>query len=220
MGEHWATRQPGSPPDPYGHRNEKIVRTLRNEKRRTGGSRYRWIGAVILAMLCSFAIPPGSSYGIGHNQDARIKATFLLNFSKLATWPDRERHSSGFQIAVSGDPYLWQTARSDLAGKRVDGRRVSVVSLDFEEAMSPSPDTRVLYVSGYDEEQLRTLVAALAGRPILLIGDRPGFCDLGGCIGLLHEDDSIRFEINRSQELRSGIRIDPRLLRLAHRVIE
>lgn len=196
------------------------MRIARYGKGSAGNGRRRWVGAMALAALCFAAIPAGSSYGVSHDQEARIKATYLLNFSKLVTWPDSGEQSGRFQIAVSGDPYLWQTARSNMAGKRVDGKRVSVTSLNFEEALDPAPGTRVLYLSGYNDEQLARLVAALADRAILLIGDGENFCDLGGSIGLLHEDESIHFEINRSGELRSGIRIDPRLLRLAHRVIE
>lgn len=186
------------------------------------GRRSHRLAAAFVLLAASFGAgwPAVASYGASLDQEARIKATYLLNFAKLVTWPAGVEDPSRFHISVHGDPYLWRACHRDLAGKRVGGKRVSVSTLSFEDALDPSPATRVLYVAGCDGDQLDRLVEALSDRPILLIGDGPGFCDQGGIIGLLRGEEGIRFEVNRDLELRSGLSINSRLLRMASRVIE
>lgn len=161
-----------------------------------------------------------SAHAAGGDRELQIKAAYLLNFAKLVTWPETVEEPSRFQIAVLGDPYLWQECRSELVGKRVDGKRISVTAFSFEDALEAAPATRILYVGDCEPERLDELIAALGDRPILLVGDRPGFCDRGGSIGLLKQEDGFQFEINRRLELRSGMTINSRLLRLAQRVIQ
>ncbi len=191
---------------------------------RTGTLHRRWPGYawfMVLWALASGALIPGPAAASSLRENAKIKASYLLNFAKLVEWPaDRSgEKESNFLIGLHGDPYLWKASRRGLAGKKVDGERIQVKSLSLEDAMDPPPGMKILYITGSEPDELKKLVAALADRPVVLIGDSPGFCDLGGTIGLLERDGRILFEINRTHELHNGYRINSRLLRIADRLL-
>lgn len=179
----------------------------------------RWTPLVVLL----FVLPPqGVAYSIDLKAEAQLKANYILNIAKLVEWPEDQAGAKDekFLIGLYGDPYLWQACRRGLAGKDVADSRVAVTTLSRENATSPADGMKILFVYSDDEEELKDIIAALADRPVLLISDYPDFCELGGSIGLVWDDDRMLFEINRRQEARTGFRINSRLLRVARRVLE
>ena len=54
----------------------------------------------------------------------------------------------------------------------------------------------------------------------LTVSDIDGFVDAGGGIGLVTEDDRIRFDINRNTLDRIHLDVSAQLLKLARRLIE
>lgn len=110
------------------------------------------------------------------------------------------------------DPKLFEVAAELLRGRKVGGRPLEVRRFRGGGGADPF---HILYVGTVDAS-----LAVPGERPVLTVGDRPGFAAAGGHIELLRRDDRLRFGINRDALRRSGLAISSQVLDLAEFVIE
>jgi hypothetical protein len=72
----------------------------------------------------------------------------------------------------------------------------------------------VVYVGQLDAAAIRDALKSLAGRQVLLIGEGADFCSDGGMFCLLPGAGAVRFNVNLDAVARSGLRVNPLVLRL------
>jgi len=60
------------------------------------------------------------------------------------------------------------------------------------------------------------LPRTLAGRPVLVIGEGKAFCTIGGMFCVDADTSALRFHANLEAIARSGLRVHPQVLRIAH----
>lgn len=145
-------------------------------------------------------------------EEARLKAAFIYNFTKYVTWPqDIEQAGGTLHLCVLGtDGYFEELSH-------LDGREVREFKLEIKK-LTPSDaidGCRVVYVSGLN---VRKFLPSTGNLPILTISDEKDFIDAGGMIGLVTEGRRIRFDINLGRARDVGLQISSRLLQLARRV--
>jgi hypothetical protein len=143
-----------------------------------------------------------------------VKAAFLYNFARFTEWPTAAFSSaaSPFLIGVSGDEVLRQTVDAVVRGKAVGGRglKTRVVRDDKDVA-----DIQILFVGGSSGGRVTELLKAVTGQPVLTVGDFDRFCDRGGMINFLVEDNRVRFEIRFDATEQAGLKVSSRVLTLA-----
>jgi hypothetical protein len=64
-------------------------------------------------------------------------------------------------------------------------------------------------------EQRAAVVRQLATKPVLLVGESPGFTQAGGTLGFYLDRDTVRFELNVNCVKRQRLTVDAKLLTLA-----
>lgn len=80
---------------------------------------------------------------------------------------------------------------------------------------APLPDScDAVYLDGWQAAPLRQALRTLATRPVLSIGRGPEFCSDGGLFCLENSPTGLRFEANLDAIGRSGLRVNPLVLRL------
>jgi hypothetical protein len=72
-----------------------------------------------------------------------------------------------------------------------------------------------VYVTGIDAAAGRELLRHLAGQPVLLLGEGIEFCSDGGMFCLESGASTVRFNANLDAIARSGLRVNPLVLRIA-----
>jgi hypothetical protein len=72
-----------------------------------------------------------------------------------------------------------------------------------------------LYVGNVSTAAHREVLKALAGRPVLLLGEGAEFCSDGGMFCLAPGTGAVRFNANLDAIARSGLRVNPMVLRIA-----
>lgn len=92
-------------------------------------------------------------------------------------------------------------------------RRVAVQALTAPGKAAASCDA--VYVARVDAATARELLRALAGQPVLLLGESADFCSDGGMFCLESREGSTRFGANLDAIARSGLRVNPLVLRMA-----
>lgn len=84
------------------------------------------------------------------------------------------------------------------------------------EALLPLPaDCDAVYFDGWELEAQRAALRSLAAKPVLTLGRGPDFCSDGGLFCLEPAANGLRFEVNLDAVARSGLRVNPLVLRLA-----
>ncbi|RMX08034.1 YfiR family protein [Corticibacter populi] len=73
-----------------------------------------------------------------------------------------------------------------------------------------------MYVGALPDAENRALWLQMQGRPVVTIKEQSAYCDEGALFCLyFHEDGRIGFQVNLDAVARSGIRVDPQVLKLA-----
>jgi hypothetical protein len=92
-------------------------------------------------------------------------------------------------------------------------RPVLVQALAGPDAASAPCDA--VYIGAPAGGSGREALKRLAGRPVLLLGEGPDFCTDGGMFCLAPGAGAVRFNANLDAIARSGLRINPQVLRIA-----
>ncbi|HRI43186.1 MAG TPA: YfiR family protein [Fimbriimonadaceae bacterium] len=141
-----------------------------------------------------------------------VKAAFIYNFTKYIEWPSSALPGNApIVIGIVGRDPFGRSIDVLLQGKTVSGRSLRVSRLNWgdDEVMN----CHVLFVSAGSFDPAR--LAKLRGRPILTVGESPGFTAKGGIINFVIEGGRVRFDVNPDLANAAGIQISSKLLSLA-----
>lgn len=167
--------------------------------------------AAALAALCM----------VGAGQDApaapeRIKAAYILNFTRYASWPTSVLADARAPLVVcmmgQGSADIARQLHSRLAGSHP----LDLRTITRGEEAAPC---HALYISPSERPRQAALLAALRDQAVLTIGDSASFLADGGMINMMLVEGNVRFEVNLAAAKQSGMSLNPRVLALAERVV-
>jgi hypothetical protein len=153
-----------------------------------------------------------------HGQTARpldyeVKAVYLLNFGRFATWPaSASGGTNPFAVCVLGRDPFGQTLDSAVSGETVDGKRVVAKRIATSE---DAGDCRILFVGASEKGQLAGILDAATRAGTLTVSDMASFVEQGGMIQFVADNNKVRFAVNVEAAERAGLRLSSELLRLA-----
>jgi hypothetical protein len=141
-----------------------------------------------------------------------VKATYLLNFGRFATWRLSQPASQPFAVCIIGRDPFGSTLDHTVAGETIDGR--SVIAKRIASA-GDATDCRILFVSGSEEGRLPAILPMAQSAGVLTVSDIPRFTDRGGMIQFVSQDKRVRFQVNETAVERAGLTLSSELLRVA-----
>ncbi len=176
--------------------------------------------AILLIASCIYLGVAVNAYAESASiREYQIKAAFLYNFTKFVEWPaDKftDENAPMILCVIGVDPF-GPTLEHAVRGRKIKGRAIIVKR---KIGINGLKRCHVLFVSSSERENIRDIVASLAGASVLTTGDMDRFANLGGIINLLKRGNKIRFEINSSAAAQSGLKLSSYLMGLASNVIE
>ncbi|MBF0153518.1 MAG: YfiR family protein [Magnetococcales bacterium] len=149
--------------------------------------------------------------------EPQVKVAYLYNFTKFVTYPeavflgDRNR----FNICVLGENPFGDLLNF-LAGKSVQERKIQV---HLHTRLEETSGCHLVFIAPSEAEKWVDIMAWFGERPVLLVGDTPGFAQRGGMINFIRVGDTLRFEINLKMANRCGLKISSSMLQIG-RVVE
>lgn len=145
----------------------------------------------------------------------KVKAAFLLNFTKFVIWPPAafEQEQSPISICVVGDDPFGRALDQIVDGEAVNGRKVVVERL---RRAPPAKTCQVMYVSK-SEKDVRSTVAT-AGPGVLTVGEGDDFLRDGGIIAFVLDNNRVRFDINQNAAASGSLTLSSKLLSVARTV--
>jgi hypothetical protein len=174
----------------------------------TGASLVR---AVVVAAVVSATVTAQDA-----DQEYRLKAAFVYQFSQFVDWPDAAwGNLKQVDLCVYGAEALQRELERLVKGESLRGRPYVVRSLGHEDAIA---SCQVLVVTARSKDEVAEILRDTVGRPILTIGDSDRFLEDGGIIRLTLVERRVRFDVSASEARRAGLRISPQLLNLARSI--
>lgn len=148
----------------------------------------------------------------------QVKAAYLYNFGKFVRWQnDRTGGLNSFDICVLGKDPFGTVLDATVAGETVDGKSIKASRVS---SAQDAAHCKVLFVASSEEGRLSAIFSVTQRLNILTVSDLPHFAERGGMIGLVRQQDRIRFEVNRTAAEKANLVLSSELLKLATRVIE
>ena len=159
-----------------------------------------------LAVLAAPAAPPPPDLN-------QAKANMLWNIAKFVEWPAlADDHSSPLVFTILGEDDLAVSLAGLLSSRTVNGRPVFV---RFARRPQDARGSQILYLAASESGQMAHVLAAVDSTAVLTVSDAPGFAAHGGMVGFETEGTRVRFEVNRNQAERNGLKLSAKLLSLA-----
>ena len=144
-----------------------------------------------------------------------MKAMFLYSFGRYIEWPETafRNESEPFVIGIVGKDSFGGALDDIAARKTIQERQIAVRR--FVSPAQYKPPCHILFVSrALPAKQQTALIRKTKGTAVFVVGETPGFAEIGGGANFVVEDNQVRFEINIATARQSQLRMDAKLLNL------
>lgn len=172
---------------------------------------YRKFAAILIILLITAAVATparGQERKLGEYE---VKAAFIYNLAKFVEWPGKSLDNISILTLyiIGDDPF--GTDMDAIRNKLIKGKRIAIKQIDSPDALK---NAGILFISSSEKEQLRDILKAVSGLPILTVGDTKSFAQRGVMVNFYPENSKIRFEINLEAANLAGLKISSNLLRM------
>jgi hypothetical protein len=173
---------------------------------------YRKFAAILLLILITMMVVTlparGQERKLGEYE---VKAAFIYNLAKFVEWPGKslDNISTLTLYIIGDDPF--GTDMDAIRDKLIKEKRIVIKQIDSPDALK---NAGILFISSSEKEQLRDILKAISGLPILTIGDTKSFAQRGVMVNFYLENNKIRFEVNLEAANLAGLKISSNLLRM------
>lgn len=170
-----------------------------------------------VAVLCLVGGEPGRAQRAQQPvapSEYHVKGVFLLNFLKYVEWPAvaHQTTNSPFSLVHVGEDRFEADFAAFVKAKTIDHRGVA---LKHSKALGDWQRCHILFISGSEKRNVRSILAAAKGRPVLTVGESDNFIAEGGMINFVVKDNKVRLQINPVAAEAAGLKISSRLLGVA-----
>ena len=152
--------------------------------------------------------------GVDGQREYNVKAVSLYAFGRYVTWPDAafKDDKTPFVIGVIGGNPFGEALNTIAAKKTLHGRPIAIRLLA---SPAEAVDCHIVFVTRVTTADVeKQLTEQTNGRPVLLVGETPGFAQRGGVINFYHSGANVRFELNPDRGAQSQLSLNAKLLSL------
>jgi YfiR/HmsC-like len=175
----------------------------------------RWPKAGLIAGLCAGLLVYSPLFAADLHEGDEVEAAFLYRFAGYVDWPPEALSGQDFTIAVLGSDSIVRELQRILPQHALKNRPAQVRRIRGLEELR---DAQILFVGPQFNDELKTLIARVANRPVLVVTASERGLDDGSCVNFLLVDRRVRFEVSLTAADRVGLRVSSELLSVAVRV--
>ncbi len=151
-----------------------------------------------------------------YSQEEKYIGLFLYNFTKFFDWPENAK-TGDFVITVLGHESVAKELRQISGMKKVGNQNIVVKNIS-----NPSEIERcqIMFVGFWHSRYLPQIIEKLQNDPCLIVTEKEGLLKQGAAINFLVLENTIKFEMKKSNAVKQGLKIDQRIMELAMKVEE
>ncbi len=164
-----------------------------------------------LLLPAALLLAASSPLAAHFRQEYEVKAVMLYKLAGFVAWP-RWPAGAPFCIGVLGHDPFGPALDHAVQGKSLNGR--PFVIRRFKTGWDAG-NCQIVFVSSSEERPLRGILERLRRKPVLTVGDTPGFCENGGIVKLELAHGGVHFQINPKAARRAHLVVSSQLLSLA-----
>lgn len=156
----------------------------------------------IAAALCLSFLLGNAEKARSQDVDYKAYTLFLYNFMKYVEWPNNE---GDFIIGVVGDSPVKKELYELAKNKKAKGRKIVVINV-------ATPGDALLcnmvYIPSNKSSELKFIMERVKGKSILIVAEREGMAKKGAAFSFaIDDDDSLKFDINKTALEMQGLKI-------------
>jgi len=170
----------------------------------------------VLGYVASIAMLASSTIGAPRLEPSEygLKSVFLYQFCRFMEWPNSAFSSpnDALIIGIVGENPFGTSLKEAVEGETYHGRPIRI-----EHYRTPRDikQCHILFVSRSLVEQMDQILAQVAGKNVVTVGETDGFLDRGGMIALTADHNRVRLQVNTSSLRAANVDVSSKLLRVA-----
>ena len=172
----------------------------------------RKILAIVVLIMCMSADFVSMPLQDPNSSNAKIKATFIYNFTKYIDWPEKYKQGN-FIIGVLGTTSFYNDLTSLLTKKSVGDQKFEIRSYTSSEAVSGV--CHILFITAENSHMLPDVIKKLKGKSTLIVTEKMGLAKQGSGINFVVDNNKQRFELNKSNVEKYNLKVSSTLTSLA-----
>ena len=148
---------------------------------------------------------------VAQDVDYKAYTLFVYNFMKYVEWPEAQSKGD-FVVCIFGESPVQKELTGLASSKKLKGRNIIIKSISKPE---DATGCQLLYVSSSKSGNIKALKEQMAGKPILIVGEREGLAKKGAELSFVTlEDDGLKFDINKKEIEQHQLKISSQLIAL------
>lgn len=168
----------------------------------------------IVIILVSLLVLSSSFRIATVDTNSKMKAIFIMNFTKLIEWPKSYREGS-FVVGVVGESPLYEEL-----SKMAKTKKIANQSLEIKKYHKASEidNCHILYLSKEESGEMAEVLKQVKTNSTLIITEEKGFVDKGAGINFIIKDNRQKFELNKKNVEKYKLKVSSNLESLAFTV--
>jgi hypothetical protein len=177
--------------------------------------------ASVLSALLLFAAGVVPSAAREPAPEDAVKAAMLYNFVQFVRWPAGVMPpEQELVLGILGRDPLQEWLLDLAATGNRTGLLKTVQINSLRELRAQRHKLQVLYVGRTAQQDLKAILQALDGAPVLTVSDDELFVKQGGMMNFVRQNSRIRFDLNLDAATRGQLKISSRLYGLARLIVK
>jgi hypothetical protein len=171
------------------------------------------VRAGLFALLLTASVP-----GILRSQgpevsEARAKVILIEKLVRFVEWPGEPPSAhQPFVLGVVGRTPFGDELDEHFRRRTLKNRPVRI---RYFKGPQDVEDCDLIFVCASEKDHIGTLLSRLQQRPVLTLGETPGFTKAGVMVGIIREGERIGFELNLTRAKECGFRFAQGFMQLA-----
>lgn len=169
---------------------------------------------VTTAALLAMAVAPLRAAPVAPPNEYALKSVFLYNFCHFIDWPDSAFSSPNepLIIGIVGDDPFGPLLKNAIEGETYRGRPIEI---EHYRGAKDIKHCHLLFVGRGEADYLDAILAAVASKSVLTVGETDDFLTHGGMIALPSERNRVRLRVNPPALRAASLNVSSKLLRVA-----
>ena len=155
-----------------------------------------------------------SGFKIGVDTNSKMKAIFIMNFTKLIEWPSSYREGD-FVVGVVGESPLYIELSKMAKTKKVANQALQIKKFNTAKDIGKC---HILFVSRDKSQDISAIIKKVKSNSTLIITAKEGLVDKGSGINFVIKNNRQKFELNKKNVEKYKLKVSSNLEALALRV--